>query len=68
MRRETLAVSDMSCHGCERSVETALMNLSGVNRVSADHHEDTVEVVVDEGTTPDMLRSAIEHAGYEVRA
>ncbi|WP_226480280.1 heavy-metal-associated domain-containing protein [Natrinema amylolyticum] len=66
MERQTISVSGMSCDGCERTVESALTNLESVSRVEADHENETVEVVVDEGVTEDDLHAAVREAGYEV--
>lgn len=58
----------MSCTGCEQNVANALTNLEGVNRVEADHEDDTVAVVADDSVGDDDIRAAIEGAGYEVTA
>lgn len=68
MERNTIAVTGMSCNGCEQNVENALKTIEGVTRVEADHEGDTVEVVVDEDTTDDDLTTAIRDAGYDVTA
>lgn len=68
MERKTIAVSGMSCNGCEQNVENALETTDGVTRVEADHEGDTVEVVVDEDTADDDLTAAIQDAGYDVAA
>ncbi|WP_222917483.1 heavy metal-associated domain-containing protein [Natrinema sp. SYSU A 869] len=66
MERQTISVSGMSCDGCERTIESALTTLEEVSRVEADHENERVEVVVDEGITEDDLHAAIREAGYEV--
>jgi len=60
----TLAVSGMSCTGCESNVESAVSELAGVQAVDADHEAGTVTVEgdVDHGA----VESAIEDSGYEV--
>lgn len=68
MERHTLSVSGMSCTGCEQNVESALKQIDGVTRVTADHEGDTVEVVVEDDVTDDDLHAAIEQAGYDVPA
>jgi copper chaperone len=67
MERTTIAVTGMSCTGCEQNVETALQNLDGVSRVDADHEADTVNVVLEDDVSDDVS-SAIEEAGYDVEA
>ncbi|PSQ55307.1 heavy metal transporter [Halobacteriales archaeon SW_8_68_21] len=66
MKRRTLAVTGMSCNGCEQNVENALQSLDGVSRAEADHEADTVGVVVDDAVTDDDLTTAIEGAGYDI--
>lgn len=66
MERTTVAVSGMSCTGCEQNVEDALAALDGVTRVEADHEDDAVEVVVGDAVADDDIHATIEQAGYEV--
>jgi copper chaperone len=66
MERKTMAVSGMSCTGCEQNVEDALATLDGVSRAEADHEGDAVEVVVEDDVADDAVATAIEEAGYEV--
>ncbi|MEA1932616.1 MAG: cation transporter [Euryarchaeota archaeon] len=63
---QTLAVSGMSCTGCESNVEAAVSELPGCTDVEADHEDGTVTVEgdVDEGA----LQEAIEDSGYSVEA
>jgi copper chaperone len=68
MERKTLAVTGMSCNGCEQNVENALRSLDGVSRVDADHEADTVNVAVDDGVSHNDLTTAIERAGYDIAA
>lgn len=68
VKRKTIAVSGMSCNGCEQNVESALRNLDGVNRVKADHEGGTVDVVVEDGVATDEIQAAIERAGYDIAA
>jgi len=68
MNRETIAVTGMSCNGCEQNVENALQSVKGVTRIDADHESDTVEVIVKDGVADDDLHAAIEQAGYDVAA
>lgn len=67
MERKTIAVTGMSCTGCERAVENALRTLEGVQRIDADHEDGAVEIVVDD-VSDDELGDEIRNAGYEVVA
>ena len=66
MSRLSLAVSGMSCTGCEQRIATALGRLDGVGRVEADHHAGTVVVDYDPATVDEaaITRRLID-AGYE---
>lgn len=66
MVQKTLAVTGMSCSGCERNVTDALERLDGVRAVEADHETDTVELVVADSVSDDIVHAAVERAGYEV--
>ncbi|WP_254536847.1 heavy-metal-associated domain-containing protein [Halomarina litorea] len=65
MDERTFRVERMGCTGCERSVETALRRVDGVETVDADFHTRTVAVTVDEHVDEATLLTAIEHTGYE---
>lgn len=66
VERKTLAVTGMSCTGCEQNVENALQNVEGVRKVEADHNAETVEIIVDDEATDDKLAQAVHDAGYDV--
>ncbi|MBX0298121.1 heavy-metal-associated domain-containing protein [Haloarcula nitratireducens] len=68
MERKTLSVTGMSCNGCEQNVKNALQSLTGVNRVEADHEDDTVELVAEGDLADDDIEATIENAGYDVTA
>ena len=66
-KQRTLAVSGMSCTGCERRIKTALDGVSGVNEASADHEAGTVTLRLDvRAVDMDTVRGAIESLGYQV--
>lgn len=67
MKTETLKVNGMTCGGCANNVAGALKAVEGVNdaQVSLERKEATVDF--DENrTSPEQLKSAVRHAGYEV--
>lgn len=68
MERHTLSVTGMSCTGCEQNVESALKQIDGVTRVTADHEGDTVEIVRGDDVSDNDLHATIEQAGYDVPA
>jgi len=61
---QTLAVSGMSCTGCESNVESAVSELPGCTGVEADHEAGTV--TVDGEVDKAALQEAIEDSGYEL--
>ena len=64
MATVTYSVPGISCDHCKVAIETELVGVDGVARVSVDVPGRTVTV---EGSADDAtLRAAIDEAGYEV--
>lgn len=57
-----ITVEDMSCGGCEATVEDALEAVDGVKSATADNELDTATVEGDADV--DALVDAVEDAGY----
>lgn len=67
MNKKKLTVEGMSCGHCKNAVETALLDLSGVNEAEVDLDAKTVTIKHEEISEVD-LKTAIENAGpYEVQ-
>ncbi len=65
MVTETIAVTGMSCGGCEQRVHDAVMALPGAVSVTAEHIGDEVEVTFDPARlNVKAIRGAIAAAGY----
>ena len=64
--RQTYAVAGMTCGTCEDSIQRALRLLPGVRSVRADHRAGLVEVEFDATPSKDVLRQAVEDAGYDL--
>lgn len=63
----TLSVPDISCEHCKMSIEGAVDQLPGVDKVEVHIEPKTVDVDFDEATlTLDAIVSAIEEQGYDV--
>ena len=61
-----IAVVGMTCEGCERTVQTAVKNLPGVQEVKASHLDSTAVVTFDKTkTTFEQMQTAINEKGYE---
>jgi copper chaperone CopZ len=54
----------MTCDHCVRAVTTELIMLPGVRSVDIDLGEGAVTVTSDEPLDPEVVREAIDEAGY----
>jgi len=64
----TLSVPEISCDHCKNSIEGAVGELAGVDRVEVTIDAKTVDVSFDSPTDVDAVVAAIEGQGYEVAA
>ena len=62
---QVLAVSGMTCSGCVKSVERALLRVPGVERALVDLSAG--QAVVEGNASTESLVNAVQEAGYEVR-
>ena len=63
----SVAVKGMSCGGCEKAIERALMACDGVLKARASHREAQVRIEFDPNRIGEVqLRQAIKAAGYQV--
>jgi copper chaperone CopZ len=65
--RATYTVEGMSCGHCVASVREEVAEVSGVTAVDVDLASGRMEVA-GEGFTDEMVRAAVEEAGYQVAA
>ncbi len=62
-----LAVTGMTCGGCENAVTRVLLATPGVTTARASHANNRVDVTYDPGTvSPTVLRETIASLGYSV--
>jgi len=66
MTEVTLNVPDISCNHCKMSIEGAVSELAGVDKVEVAIDDRTVDVIFDSPTDMDAVVAAIESQGYEV--
>ncbi len=66
MAERILQVNGMTCGGCEASVTRILNAINGVDGVHASAETGRVVVDLDEDVPLQMLRAAIEGAGFSV--
>ena len=64
----TLSVPEISCDHCKNSIEGAVGELAGVDKVEVTIEAKTVDISFDSPTDVDAVVAAIEGQGYEVAA
>jgi copper chaperone len=63
----TLQVPEVHCENCKTSLEGAVGDLSGVDRVEVSVPDATLDVSFDEGSVDlDTIKKTIEEQGYVV--
>ena len=68
VQRVSFAVRGMYCPACAKSVETKLMNLSGVKKAKVFYEQGRAEVEYDGGAVSvEQMEKAIQHAGYQAK-
>ncbi len=68
METTVLKVDGMTCGGCVRSVTNVLKGLPGVANAEVSLEKSEAKVTFDPAqANPNVLRKAIEDAGYETR-
>lgn len=67
MKKICINIKGMHCQSCEILLENQLLQLDGVKKVNADHHQSQVEVFYDQAQ-PDQqaMAQVIKQAGYAV--
>ena len=67
MRTRVFRIGGMSCAACSGRIEKAIGAIAGVISVSANYGNNTATVTYDDSVvTEDMVRSAVESAGYQL--
>lgn len=64
MKDVTLSVEGMKCDGCVSSVESALRDVDGVERVEVSLQDEEARITAGDDVDPDALAAAVEGAGY----
>ena len=65
MKKE-LKVEGMMCQNCVKHVTKALEGVPGATQVSVSLENKTAAVTVPDTTSDDVLKAAVEEAGYQV--
>jgi copper ion binding protein len=62
----TYAVSGMSCQHCVNAVTDEVTKVAGVTAVQVDLAAGTVAVTSEAPLDPELVRAAVDEAGYEL--
>ncbi|HJP37717.1 MAG: copper ion binding protein [Gammaproteobacteria bacterium] len=69
MKTATIKVKGMTCGGCVKSIENALYEQTGIQKVAADLDAGTVAVDFDVNVIQTAaIEQAIEKAGFDIAA
>lgn len=63
---KTLNIEGMTCNHCVKMVEEALKEVPGVKSAKVSLENKTAEVTLKEDVDTEVLKKAVENAGYEV--
>jgi copper ion binding protein len=66
MMKTTLKIEGMSCEHCVKHVTEALKGIAGVSSASVSLKDKNAVVEHGDAVTPDMMKAAVEEAGYEL--
>ncbi|HEY3503976.1 MAG TPA: heavy-metal-associated domain-containing protein [Actinocatenispora sp.] len=66
MATQTYTVTGMTCGHCASSVRTEIGALDGVRDVRVDVGSGRVEVDADQPLTTEVVRAAVDEAGYQL--
>lgn len=66
--KKVMNIEGMVCMNCVNHVKKALEGISGVSDTQVDLGAKTATVTVSENVAEEVLRAAVEEAGYEVTA
>jgi len=66
MKLTTYSVEGMTCQHCVHHVTMALSEVKGVNDVKVSLAEKTALVNTDDSVSFDVLKAAVEDAGYQL--
>lgn len=66
MEAINLKVEGMECAGCEKRIQNAVSNVTGVKEVKANHENGTVIVTAKNGVDIEEIKNKINDLGFEV--
>ncbi|AMW35273.1 heavy-metal-associated domain-containing protein [Haematospirillum jordaniae] len=68
MAELTIKISGMTCSGCARTVEKAVMGIPGVTSARVDLSRQEVTLEAQETLQLSTVQKAVEQAGFDIRA
>lgn len=66
MEELTLNIKGMMCGGCENRVKNALMEIDGIENVTADHNTGIITITSNKEVSKEIIKNVIEDIGFEV--
>ncbi len=66
MVNRKMVVEGMMCEHCEARVKAALEGIAGVEKASPSHSSNSVDIVVAEDVSDEILKEVVENQGYKV--
>ncbi len=67
MKEIDLNVEGMVCGGCEKRVENVLLSLNGIEKVVANHQNNTVLITASNELNIEEVKEKIEDLGFEIK-
>lgn len=64
--KKLIKIEGMNCGHCKANVEKALTSIDGVEKVEVSLENKSAELLLVDTVTNDVLKNAIEDAGYDV--
>ena len=68
MSENVIAVTGMTCSHCVNAVSAEISKIAGVSAVEVDLEAGKVTITADPQPDQNLLRAAVEEAGYELTA
>ena len=66
MEELTLNIKGMMCGGCENRVTNALIEIDGIENVTADHNTGIIKITSNKEVSKEIIKNVIEDIGFEV--
>lgn len=67
MKELIIKVEGMLCNGCENRVQNVLKQIEGVEKVVANHKDETVTITLNHEINKEIIKEGIENIGFKVK-